>query len=63
MNGQKTLVAMNKVVAIRDCEWPTAKKNKYYGELVFENKDENLAVKETVGQIDVMMAKAFTDEE
>jgi hypothetical protein len=61
MNGQKTLVAMDKVVAIRDCESPIAKNNKYYGELVFENQDENLAVKETVGQIDVMMAKAFSD--
>ena len=47
MNGRKTLVAMDKVVAIRDCESPVAKKNKYYGELVFENKDENLTVKET----------------
>jgi hypothetical protein len=63
MNGHKTLVAMDKVVAIRDCEWPTAKKNKYYGELVFENKEETQAVKETVGQIDVMLTKVFTDEE
>jgi hypothetical protein len=54
---------MDKVVAIRDCEWPTAKKNKYYGELVFENKEETQTVKETVGQIDVMMAKAFSDGE
>ena len=62
MNGHKTLVAMDKVIAIRDCESPVAKKNKYYGELVFENKDENLTVKETVGQIDVMLAKTFGDE-
>ena len=38
MNGHKTLVAMDKVVAIRDCESPVAKNNKYYGELVFENQ-------------------------
>ena len=63
LNGRKTLVAMDKVVAIRDCESPVAKKNKYYGELVFENKDENFAVKETVGQIDMMMAKTFSVED
>ncbi len=54
---------MDKVVAIRDCQWPHAKKNKYYSELVFENKDQTETVKETVGQIDVMMAKAFSDGE
>ena len=63
MNGHQTLVAMDKVVAIRDCQWPHAKKNKYYSELVFENKDQTEAVKETVSQIDVMMAKAFAHGE
>ena len=62
MNGHKTLVAMDKVVAIRDCVMPVTKEKNYYGELVFENKDETQAVKETVGQIDVMLAKAFGHE-
>ena len=61
LNGRKTLVAMDKVLAIRDCE-SLLPKQQYHSELVFQNSHENFPVKETVGQIDVMMAKTFGDE-
>ena len=53
---------MSKVVAVLDGEFKHAKKDRHFSKLVFQD-GQGMRVKETVSQIDVMLAKAFGDGE
>ena len=57
INGHLAMVDMSKVVAVFDGEFKHAKKDRYFSKLVFQD-GQDMEVKETVGQIDVMMEKA-----
>lgn len=56
-NGHKAMADMSKVIVVLDGEFKHAKKDRYFSKLVFQD-GQDMTVKETVGQIDVMMTKA-----
>lgn len=56
INGHLAMADMSKVVAVLDGEFKHAKKDRYFSKLVFQD-GQDMEVKETVGQIDVMLAQ------
>ena len=62
IDGHLVMADMSKVVAVLDGEFKHAKKDRHFSQLVFQD-GQDVRVKETVSQIDVMMAKAFSDGE
>ena len=62
IDGHLVMADMSKVVAVLDGEFKHAKKDRHFSQLVFQG-GQDLKVKETVSQIDVMLAQAFGDEE
>jgi len=56
-NGHKAMANMSKVVAVLDDELKHAKKDRHFSRLVFES-GQDMTVKETVNQIDIMMSQA-----
>tara|TARA_Y100000114_G_scaffold155785_1_gene180863 strand:- start:733 stop:948 length:216 start_codon:yes stop_codon:yes gene_type:complete len=61
-DGHLAMADMSKVVAVLDGEFKHAKKDRYFSKLVFQD-GQDMTVKQTVSQIDVMMSKTFSNQD
>ena len=61
-DGHLAMADMSKVVAVLDGEFKHTKKDWYFSKLVFQD-GQDMTVKQTVSQIDVMMSKTFSNQD
>tara|TARA_R100001079_G_C4359867_1_gene114588 strand:- start:341 stop:556 length:216 start_codon:yes stop_codon:yes gene_type:complete len=61
-DGHLAMADMSKVVAVLDGEFKHAKKDRYFSKLVFQD-GQDMTVKQTVSQIDLMMSKTFSNQD